>query len=237
MPAAVAEYRDAFKIIEIALGTITFLIVISYIFKDSSVYKMLNHLLLGTATAITIVVLYRSVLLPNWWKPMSQGFAGLGEGRWNWKVLWLLCLVPGAMWYTLYFKKLEWMSKIVFGMFIGMGAGLAFKNYLLLIVPQITKSFRPIVALTETGAFDVLTSLNNILFLATLITVLVYFLFTFRMERPLVRRCRAYGRWMMMICFGTLFGFTVMTRMSYFLERLRYVKLELIEGVLKLGGS
>jgi hypothetical protein len=138
------------------------------------------------------------------------------------------------MWYTLYFKKLEWMSRIIFGMFIGMGAGLAFKNYLLLIVPQITNSFKPLVVLTEGGRIDLATSINNVLFLATLITILIYFFFTFRMEVPLVSRARGYGRWMMMICFGTLFGFTVMTRMSYFLERLRYVKIELIQSVFGL---
>jgi hypothetical protein len=234
MPAVVTQYTDPFKIAEVMLATITFLIVISYIFKDSSAYRMLSHLLLGAATAVTVAILYRNVLRPNWWLPMSQGFASVGAGKWDWKVLWLLCLVPGAMWYTLYFKKLEWMSRIIFGLFIGMGAGLAFKNYLLLIVPQITNSFKPIVALTEGGRVDVATSINNVLFLATLVTILVYFFFTFRMEVPLVNRARGYGRWMMMICFGTLFGFTVMTRMSYFLERLRYVKIELLQRVLGL---
>jgi hypothetical protein len=72
MLLAVAEYRDAFKIIEVVVGTITFLIVISYIFKDSSVYKMLTHILLGTATAITIVVLYRS-------SPASATASGTGR--------------------------------------------------------------------------------------------------------------------------------------------------------------
>ena len=126
MLAGAAEYKDVFKIVEVVVGTITFLIVISYIFKDNSAYKMLSHLLLGAATAITIVILYRNVLVPNWWTPMSQGFSDtFASGKWNWNILWLLCLVPGAMWYTLYFKRLEWMSRIVFGMFIGMGAGLA----------------------------------------------------------------------------------------------------------------
>ncbi|MBN1919154.1 MAG: hypothetical protein JW889_14710, partial [Verrucomicrobia bacterium] len=76
-------------------------------------------------------------------------------------------------------------------------------------------------------------TIKNLLFTATLVCVLVYFLFTFRGEMTLVSHTRTYGRWMMMICFGTLFGFTVMTRMSYFLERLNYVKTELIEGVFK----
>jgi hypothetical protein len=207
--------------------------VISYLFKETSVYKMLTHILLGCATAVTIKIVAYNALGPNWWAPMAEGFRSVGRGVWSPKVLWALCLVPGAMWYTLYFKKLEWMSKIVFGLFIGMGAGLAFKSYLLLIVPQITGSFQPLVALDETGGFDPVTTLKNVLFIATLVSVLVYFFFTFKREMPLIRHTRSYGRWMMMICFGTLFGFTVMTRMSYFLERLNYVKTELIEGVFK----
>ena len=234
MPTVAPDYHDPFIIAEIALGTITFLIVISYLFKETSVYKMLTHILLGCATAVTIRVVTLSGLGPNWWKPMTEGFRSLGQGVWSWKVLWVLCLVPGAMWYTLYFKKLEWMSKVIFGLFIGMGAGLAFKSYLLLIVPQITDSFRSLVVLGPGGGFDVATTIQNILFTATLVSVLVYFFFTFRREAPLISHTRAYGRWMMMICFGTLFGFTVMTRMSYFLERLNYVKTELIQGVLGL---
>jgi len=233
MPALVAAYTDAFKVIEIVLGTITFIIVISYVFRDSAIYRMLSHVLLGVATAIAIVVTWRNVLEPNWWVLIDKSFGAMGKGTMDWNFLWLLCLIPGAMWYTLYFKKLEWMSRIVFGMFIGMGAGLAFKRYLLLIVPQITQSFKPIVAIND-GGFDALGTVKNLLFLATLMSVLIYFFFTFRMESPVFQKSRSYGRWMMMICFGTLFGYTVMTRMSYFLERLRYVKIELIQGVFGL---
>jgi len=232
MLAVGADYGDVFKIVEVVVGTITFMIVVSYVFKDNAVYRMLSHILLGVATAIVIAITWRNVLQPNWWGPVQEGFSNIRKGTRDWNVLWLLCVIPGAMWYTLYFKKLEWMSRIVFGMFIGMGAGLAFKNYLLLIVPQITQSFKPLLAVHD-GRIDPATTIKNLLFLATLVTVLVYFFFTFRMETPLFKRTRAYGRWMMMICFGTLFGYTVMTRMSYFLERLRYVKLELFEGVFK----
>ena len=77
-------------------------------------------------------------------------------------------------------------------------------------------------------------ALKNLLFTGTLVSVLIYFIFTFRMEAPLVHRGRTFGRWTIMICFGTLFGFTVMTRMSYFLERLNYVKEELLTKVLGL---
>ncbi len=235
MLLAAVDYTDVFMIVQIAVGTLTFLVVMSYIFKDNAAYKMLTHILLGCATAVTIMVVFKNVLRPNWWRPMSTGVRTvLNEGKWDWKVLWLLCLVPGAMWYTLYSKKHAWMSRLVFAMFIGMGAGLAFKKYLLLIVPQVTKSFRPLIVLTATGGFDWATTIRNILFTAALVSVLVYFFFTFRAESPLVKRTRAWGRWMMMICFGTLFGFTVMTRMSYLLERLWYIKTKLIEGVFGL---
>ncbi len=233
MPAMAPTYTDAAKIIEVLIGTITFMVVISYVFKETAVYRMVNHIVLGVATGIAIMITWRDIVHPNWWLPVSQGFASIGEGSWNWNVLWVLCLVPGAMWYTLYFKKLAWMSRIVFGLFIGMGAGLAFKNYLLLIVPQITQSFKPLVAMRD-GAFDWGATIKNLLFTATLMSVLVYFFFTFRREIRPVNHARLYGRWMMMICFGALFGYTVMTRMSYFLERLNYVKEELLRGVFGL---
>jgi hypothetical protein len=234
MPLAVVDYTDPYMIVQIAVGTLTFLIVMSYVFEDNAAYKMLTHILLGCATAVTIMILYKNVLRPNWVEPVRQGVGNLAKGKWDPKLFWLLCLVPGAMWYTLYSKKRAWMSRLVFAMFIGMGAGLAFKKYLLLIVPQVTKSFRPLIALAPGGGLDWGTTIHNTLFTAALVSVLVYFFFTFRSESPLLRRTRAWGRWMMMICFGTLFGFTVMTRMSYLLERLRYIKIELIQGIFGL---
>lgn len=226
------DYSDVLTIIEIVVASAVFITVISYIFKDNAAYKMLSHILLGAATAYAIYLIWTQALRPKWWTPFSTAVLQVLGGEFDPNVLWFFALVPGLMWYTLYTKKHAWMSRVVFGMFIGMGAGLAFKAYFLLIMPQVSNSFRPPVAIEE-GHFLLQQTIKNVLFTVTLLTVLIYFVFTLRMDTPLVDRGRTFGRWTIMICFGALFGFTVMTRMSYFLERLNYVKEELIEGVLK----
>lgn len=226
-------YTDPLKIVEVAIGSLVFLIVISYVFKDNPAYKMLSHILLGAGTGLGIYLVWMLALKPNWWDHVSRAVEQLAKGEPDLNLLWILCIVPGLMWYTLYTKKLSWMSRIVFGLFIGLGAGLAFKTYFLLIMPQVTNSFRPLLVIGD-GGLDLRQTIKNLLFTGTLLSVLIYFLFTLRMETRLVRRGRTFGRWTIMICFGTLFGFTVMTRMSYFLERLNYIKEELLTKVLGL---
>jgi hypothetical protein len=227
-------YKDPIKIAEVVIAAVTFLVVISYIFKDNAAYKLFSHIMLGAGTGFGVYLIWAQVLKPNWWEPMAKAITALFvQGQPTWALLWILCLVPGLMWYTLYSKKLSWMSRIVFGLFIGLGAGLAFKTYFLLIMPQVKDSFRSLLVFDD-GAFHIQETIKNLLFTGTFVTVLIYFIFTLRMETPFVQRGRIFGRWMIMICFGTLFGYTVMTRMSYFLERLDYVRVELFQKVLGL---
>jgi hypothetical protein len=228
----VTHYTDGIKIAEVVIASVTFLVVISYIFKDNAAYKLFSHIMLGAGTGFGVYQIWAQVLKPNWWDPVKLGVTVLfTRGDVTVNLLWILCLVPGLMWYTLYSKRLSWMSRIVFGLFIGLGAGLAFKTYFLLIMPQVKDSFRPLIVIGQHSFKD---TVKNLLFTGTFVTVLIYFIFTLRMETPFVQRGRTFGRWTIMICFGTLFGYTVMTRMSYFLERLDYVRVELFQKVFGL---
>ena len=64
---------------------------------------------------------------------------------------------------------------------------------------------------------------SNLVFLAALLTTLLYFFFSVRAEGHLVRVPMRVGRMMLMVCLGAMFGNTVMTRMAYLLERLQFL--------------
>lgn len=124
---------------------------------------------------------------------------------------WALAFVIGAMFYTVFLPGLAWMNRYALGLLMGLEAGIAIKGFVLVMFPQIIASFKP------------LTSFNNIVYMLVLACVMVYFFFIFEQNHPAVRGTAQAGRWFLMICFGVIFGNTIMGRLSLFIERLQFL--------------
>ena len=99
-----------------------------------------------------------------------------------------------------------------------------------LTVPDITIRKRKIkgelkgsIIVFKDGIFSLKNSLNNILFLSILLSVMYYFFFTFKRQSKLLNYTAQYGRFFMMICFGAFFGSTVMARMALLVERFQFL--------------
>jgi hypothetical protein len=135
------------------------------------------------------------------------------------------------MWYGLYHRKTIWLSRIVMGLTIGAGAGLAFKAEINDKLPQVIASFKsPYVPPAEATTYH--NSINNVLFLVILFSVLSYFFFSFEQRHPPLRAGSRTGRIFLMITFGVFFANTIMTRMSVFIERVWF----LLTQWLRFGG-
>ncbi|MBM4035755.1 MAG: hypothetical protein FJ291_28785 [Planctomycetes bacterium] len=163
------------------------------------------------------------VACPKWW---AAALAAFPESRPWTDALWLLALVPGSLWYFQLSKKWFWLSTLITGLFIGVSAGLAFKSQILLILPQIGASLKPIVPFAGPGGLtwaSTLDCLNHLLFLVGMMTTLLYFFFSLRTESRFLRGSMRIGRLMIMATLGAMFASTVMTRMAYLLERLGFL--------------
>ena len=205
------------------IGAIVTLAVFSYLAKDNPFYRIVQHAALGVSVGIGLVVAWQQVLEPMWWSHVIGAF----RGREPWTgALWLLALVPGSLWYFQLSKKLFWVSTLISGLFIGVAAGIAFKSQMLLILPQIGASIKPVNPFAGPGGLtwgSVASCLNNLLVLAGLLTTLLYFFFSVRTDSRLFRPPMRFGRLMIMVCLGAMFGSTVMTRMAYLIERLQFL--------------
>lgn len=210
---------DLWKHAEIWVAALVTLNVYLFLFKDNAAYRLLNQVVLGSSVGLSVIIVWDQVLKPKWYEPIVSSLAR-GEPRCGW--LWLFALLPGALWYFQYSPRRVWLSRVVIGLFIGVGAGLTFKATFLLMMPQVYATFKPLVVVKD-GRLDLPTSINNLLFVVTFVTVLTYFFFSFEHRHRVVRGSAQAGRWMLMICLGALFGNTVMTRMAYFLERLQFL--------------
>lgn len=207
-------------------GALATLALYSVLYRENPVYRMAEHIFLGLATGLGLYVVWRDVLYPMWWQELAQG-------RWP----WIFALVAGLMYYTIYSKRFAWMSRLVMLTMMGLGAGLAFRAFYGMFMPQIGASFKPLIVIQQTpaGATDVpnsiFASFTNLLFLVTLLCVMTYFFFSFEQKRASVRNAATLGRWLMMIAFGAMFGSTVMARLSLFIGRLDYLFREWIHWI------
>lgn len=196
---------------EIWLGALATLALYSILYRENPVYRLAEHLFVGLAAGYGVYVLWRDVLRPKWWAPLTAG------GQW-W---WIFALIAGGMYYTLYSKRLSWMSRLVMLTTMGFTAGQAFRVWAGLYVKQISSAMnKPLFYVPLRPPY---LHLDNLLFVGILVSVLTYFLFSFEHQGLLVRRTAQAGRWVMMIGFGAIFGSTVMARLSLFIGRLLFL--------------
>lgn len=195
-----------------ALGTLA---LYSVLYRENPVYRFAEHVFLGLATGYGLYSIWKTVLYQYWWK-------GLAAGQWA----WILALVAGGMYYTIFSKRFSWMSRVVMMTMMGLTAGLTFRAFFGQYLPQVGSSFKPLVVMKASPAgatLDPFTSFTNLLFLVTLVSVTTYFFFSFEQKNRAIRGAASTGRWLMMIAFGAMFGSTVMARMSLFIGRLIFL--------------
>jgi len=199
-----------------ALGTMA---IISLVFKENKFYRLFEHIFLGLALGYDLEFTWTTVLRPQWWDPMVK------DGQWA----WIMALPVGLMFYAIYSQRYAWLSRVIFGVFFGLSAGTVFQDFCQRFMPQVVKSFKPLIPPPPApgDAYATLHSvsfvLNNLLFLTILVSVLVYFLFAFEQKNRAVQGTAKLGRWFLMFSFGAIFGSTIMTRMALLIDRMYYV--------------
>jgi hypothetical protein len=241
--------------ISIWVGAIATLAVFSFMAKDNIFYRVVQHAALGATVGTAIVITWQQVLDPMWWQAIRGGLADPGVPAWlkgmangvgmdlssiakplHWsQSLWVLAIVPGGLWYFQLSKKYFWVSTLVSGLFIGVAAGLAFKGTMNFILPQINSSFKGLNPWTMPGGFQwdgtFLAALSNLVFVVGLLTSIMYFFFSVKTDNVLMKPPMLIGRWMIMICLGSMFAATVMTRIAYLLDRLQFLYNDWLQGI------
>lgn len=195
------------------LGAICTFAIFSLLYKENGFYRLFEHIFIGLAAGQGVYVTWSQLIHPRWWVPMTS------KGQW-W---WAFALVAGFMFYFIYSKRNAWISRLIFGVFMGIGAGLAFQEFANTYIPMIRGSFKPVI---PAPGVAISSAANNLIFVLVLITVMAYFFFSIDHRTPVMRRTASLGRWFLMFAFGAMFGATVMSRMALFIGRLDYLVTE-----------
>lgn len=212
----------------ICLGGVSTLAIFSFLIKENPFYRLFEHVFIGIAAGYLPVVTIKTFLWPQIIEPiMGLNMEVFPDGTVSnpYNPLMLLYLIPfvfGLLYYFIYIPRLSWMARLVIGFSLGASAGLGIQGFFAEVIPQVISSFKPIFVRNENG-FDLFSSLNHILFVSVLLSVMFYFIFTLRRESTASRLISLNGRVFMMICFGAFFGSTVMARLALLVERVQFL--------------
>lgn len=205
------------------VGTVVAMIctlaIFSLVFRENAFYRLFEHIFIGLAAGYSLQIVIREVIDPLFFRPVFY------DGKW-----WLIwAALGGVMFYFVYSKKLNWISRIPIGIIMGMSAGQVFQMYSSTMFPQLEKSFLPLnpYALSETGAVIGWAGvLNNFIFIVVMLAVMSYFFFSFKQENRFIKFSASSGRALLMIAFGALFGATIMARLSLLYDRLHFLTID-----------
>jgi len=184
------------------LAAICTLAVYSLLYRENVVFRFFEHVLIGLGTGYGAYYVITTVLQPRWYDPTFHGGAWYG----------IFALLTSALFYTIYSRRYAWMARLGMGIMIGAGAGLGLVGFVTEIMPQLSASMKP------------LNTVNNAIFLLTMLAVMSYFFFSRAHGKGLAISSRV-GRYLLMVAFGAIFGNTVMARMSLFIDRLEFLLL------------
>lgn len=178
----------------------------SVLYGENKLYRFMEHLFIGLAAGYGVFITWSELIYPKWWQPM------VNEGKWY----WIFAAVVGSMFYFVYSKRHFWISRVIFGIFMGLSAGGIFREFYEIYFPQMQASMRPVAG----SPWDILSA---ILFYMILFSCMSYFFFSFEHKNKAVKSISSLGRWLLMIGFGSIFGATVMGRLTLFIGRFNFL--------------
>lgn len=212
----------------VILGGISTLAIYSFLIRENIIYRLFEHVFIGISAGLSAVLGIRYFLWPTVLVPLL----GLdivvypdGSRSHEYHSSYLLYILPmlfGLLYYFIYSRKHGWVAKLVIGLSLGASAGLSFKGFFAEMLPQLSGSFKPLVVFNSEG-INWVESANNSVFVITILLVMNYFFFSFKVDNAVIRKSHVAGRWLMMVCFGAFFGSTVMARLALLVERIAFL--------------
>ncbi len=213
------------------LGAYLTLSIFSFLYKDNPFYRLAEHLIVGLSAGYWIAVLYHQSLVVLWLEPLTNGFKAVitpGGSLAEETGRLLLSVIPGIgglIMFTRFFPKVSWLSRWPIAFYLAISAGVALPLYLQsFTVEQMRASMIPLGGSLAAILKDLIVIIGTICGLA-------YFYFSMQ-HKGIVGGMARFGVWILMIGFGSTFGYTVMSRISLLIGRFRF----LIDWVNQIAG-
>ncbi|UCC44518.1 MAG: hypothetical protein JSU65_00920 [Candidatus Zixiibacteriota bacterium] len=200
----------------------------SFLYKDNPLYRFAESLVVGATTGYFAIILWHNGLIPK------LVYERLDDGHWYYfwldasRPYYLIPAILGIMIWTRFSKKYSWISRWPLALYIGIGAGAAIPLEMKARVnEQLSAMMREIDWSNFVGhggfnLIDPFSGLSQLIVFAGAVCALVYFFFS-KAHTGALGGMAKFGIWILMIGFGASFGFTVMARISLFINRVQFM--------------
>lgn len=209
------------------------LAIFSFMIRDNPIYKFAESVFIGVSAAYWMVIAFWDTLVPNLLGKLTPEFVksvfvpGIAAER----DLWFL--IPLALGIMLLWRLAPvgtWISRWPIAFTIGVFAGLTLVNrFNSDFISQIKTTIQPLIELSPDPAnptapetFDLWATVRNITILLSVFACLTYFFFSVE-HKGVVGKVSRIGIWVLMIYFGSAFGYTVMGRVALLAARFEFL--------------
>jgi hypothetical protein len=197
------------------------LIFFSFVYKDNPLFRFGEHLYLGISIGYYIDIQYWNVLVPDVYRPLTVDH--------NFYVL--IPTVLGLLLLARLLPSIGWLSRTSLAVYIGGLSGLSIPATISsLLLPQLISTLKPF-SFNSGGHLNIPGDINQLIFLAGVVTTLVFFFFSLEHKKAIGAVSKA-GLLFLMVSFGASFGFTVMARISLLIGRFQFLIYDWIQGVI-----
>ena len=208
--------------LEIWLAIGCTLMIYSFLYKDNPFYKLGEYSYVGLTAAWAVCTAWYQTVWPKLIEPLYRVFKySIGQKLEkpldpNENLLLLIPLILGILILTRFSSKIGWLSRYTFAFIVGAGSGMAIP---LTISAVLFKQMEPSLQPLWGKDIATLQTVNLIIILIGILTVLIYFFFSIE-QKGAVKSIAKIGIFYMMVSFGAAFGYTVMARESLAIGRI-----------------
>src|SRR5262249_22974087 len=245
-PAGRARLTSAVNVIGVWIGAILTLSILSFLFKDNPVYKFAEHLVVGLSAGYWFVILYNTTPIDLMVTPIVADVKGgkilppgpeAAAASSHGLILDGIPILLGLMIWLRFSKTASWLARIPIAYVLGAGAGLAIPTALdnFILTPLRATLALPIVpsfwqrwtsqlfGMTPPEMqLGIWGTISNLIVVVGVFCGIVYFFFS-KEHKGLTGATANVGIWILMIGFGSNFGFTVMSRVSLLVGRFEFL--------------
>lgn len=195
-----------------ALSTLA---TLSFLYKDNPFYKFVEHLVVGVSAGYFTMLLVVTSLWPKLVDPLKAG-----------NLWYIFPAILGMMMFFRFSKSRSWIARYPIAIYIGIGTGLSLVVEMQArIVEQLNATIGIGTAMKAdamAGALTPLDAVNSIIILVGIVCGLSYFYFS-KEHKGWFGGAATIGIWILMVGFGASFGYTVMARISLFIQRVQFL--------------
>jgi hypothetical protein len=207
------------EVIGVWVGAILTLGIFSFLYKDNPFYKFSEALFVGVSAGYWFVVTFWQYFLPKLIDNLVLAYTVLvTQGKIDYHWVYLLGGGLGVLMLLRLLPNVGWLSRWSLAFIVGTTAGLQFTRYLESNgIIQVKGTILPLIV-----GGNLNTTIGNIVIVVGTFCGLIYFFFSKEHKGAFGGAARV-GVWFLMITFGALFGYTVMSRMSLLIGRLDFL--------------